>query len=467
MYHAELAPLQNAAFDNEQLELLMDGETPSAGPPRQISLSRKLKVSIGAGVVLLLLGVAARLMKPGLSMDAKPLQKIIQADDDSYWSSWVSDSDDEMQGLSEDFSLDGENDVLVYLSGLKDHTGEKEERREWLREKMKKVKSIKTVKALHMYYRIAGKADLFGGPYVDVAEGERARLVIEWGLHKYDGDDWTHYMNEEKATKKPPEGTEAGVGTTASLVTQVYPPDEKFVILILAWLPIGKYPWAGPGGVGAAHTHGQATCNFKFLNAVEGAGNTFYDLSGGNSTITDMFQDGLPHKGGCKDHDYRPILVNPKVGRQFIESKDLMGDTSGYIQDDLGAHSIDNMNTEEIVYSIHVYYPPYAAAWAFHENKDNNPKGSGCQHRTQDSKTGKRNCKMTYSPTCSTTSMKKYLDEAAAWKEQHGEEHPVKWYHEMCKHVEDYEWLHDQCMNHLSDLLEYAQDDVNDPTLEG
>jgi len=393
---------------------------------------------------LLLLGIAAQKTKPGPSVNVNPVQALIQADEEMH-------------------ILDDEHHVSVFLSGLKDHMGDKEEKRNWLGEQMKKVKSIKTVKALHRYYHIAGKADLFGGPYADIAEGERARHVIEWGLHKYDGDDWSHYMNEAKATKKPPEGAQAGVGTTASLVSQVFPPDEKFVILVLAWLPLGKYPWAGPGGVGAAHTHGQATCNFKFLNAVKGAGNTFYDISGGNSTVTDMFQDGLPHKGGCKDHDYRPILVNPKVGRQWIESKDLMGDVSGYIQDDIGAHSIDNMNTEEIAYSIHVYYPPYAQAWAFHENKDK--PGQNCQRREKNSTKGKRNCIEAYSSSCTTTSMKKYLDEAADFKAEFGEEEPIKWYHQLCKHLKSDEWLHNQCVHHLSDWLQYAQNDVIDPAL--
>merc|ERR1719414_1987816 len=245
----------------------------------------------------------------------------------------------------ETHTLKEEHAVSVLLAGLKDLEGNKTEKRNWVEDRMQRVKSVATVRALHHYYHIIGRSELIGGPYADQAEGQEARKLIELGLHKYDGDDWKEYMNEEKATRKPPNGTQAGVGTTASLVAQVLPPDEKFVILILAWLPIDKYPWAGKGGVGAAHTHGQATCNFKFLNVVEGAGNTFYDVAGGSSTQTDMFNDGLPHKGGCKDHEYKPVLVTPRVGRDFIPSKDLVGATSGYIQDDHGAHSIDNMNS--------------------------------------------------------------------------------------------------------------------------
>jgi len=219
-------------------------------------------------------------------------------------------------------------------------------------------------------------------------------------------------MNETTATKKPPTGPQVGVGATASLISRVWPANSRFVILILAWLPVGKYPWVGVGGVGVAHTHGQATCNFKFLNVVEGAGNTFYDIGDGTSNTTDMFTDGLPHKGTCNDNNYKPILLNPATGRQFIESKDLIGDTSGFIQDDYGAHSIDNLNTEEIVYSIHIYYPPYAHAWAFHQNHDTQHQ-SGCEGREGAPQEGYRNCVTPFSGECGTTSMKLWLEIAA------------------------------------------------------
>jgi len=350
--------------------------------------------------------------------------------------------------------LETEDSVAVYLAGIKNMEAEtKEDKRVWLREKMDGVRSIKTIKALHMYYRIASKEELMGGPYEDVAEGERARLTVEWGLHKYDGDDWHEYMNEEIASRKPPEGAQAGVGTTASLVKQVFPPDERFVILILAWLPVGKYPWVGTGGVGAAHTHGQATCNFKFLNVVEGAGNTFYDLNDGASTVTDMYQDGLPHKGGCNDHDYRPVLLKPGAGREFIPSEDLVGPTSGYIQDDLGAHSIDNMNSSHIAFSIHVYYPPYARAWAFHAGADK--ESQSCDPRYGETPHGKHNCEQTIKEECGTTSMKKYLELAADFKEQHGDDHPVSWYHDMC--ARDHDCLEDKGLEAI---------DVIDDTLE-
>merc|ERR1712241_1308661 len=356
--------------------------------------------------------------------------------------------------------LDSEHAVLSLLSGIKDVDG-KEPKRDWLKGKMDNVDSIQTVRALHMYYRIASQEGLIGGPYKDVPEGERARAVVEWGLHKYDGEDWKDYMNEEDATKKPDEN-EVGVGSSASLITQVMPPDPNFVILILAWLPVGKYPWAGPGGVGAAHTHGQATCNFKFLNAVEGAGNTFYDIAGGNSTQTDIFTDGLPHKGGCKDHEYRPLLLNPRTGREFIPSKDLVGATSGYIQDDGGAHSIDNMNDPEIVFSIHMYYPPYPQAWAFHENKKQH--GQQCKPRSNVTH-GHANCHEPYERFCTTTSMKKYLEKAADWKKNHGDEHPVKWYHTFCKHVKN-EALHKRCTKMYGEWVKHVEDIVTDPTLQ-
>merc|ERR1719282_45212 len=362
--------------------------------------------------------------------------------------------------------LKQEHDVIVHLAGIKNVKGGKEKKREWLRKQMKHIKSIKSLRALHMYYTIAGKEDLFGGPYANQAEGQRAREVIEWGLHRYDGDDWTNYMNETKATLKLPPGAQAGVGTTASLVSQVYPPNEKFVILVLAWLPVGKYPWAGQGGVGAAHTHGQATCNFKFLNAVEGAGNTFYDVAGGSSNVTDMFLDNLAHKGGCKDRRYRPILLNPKDGRKFIPSKDLLGNKSGFIQDDYGAHSIDNLNTTHIAFSIHVYYPPYPEAWAFHEHP--RAHGQQCQPRYGEGK-GFHNCKNTHVPYCATTSMKAYLDRAADYKKTHGDDHPVKWYHELCHRVSKDSFLHKKCVEMGKDFRDddwaYPQDDVQDETL--
>merc|ERR1719282_1599428 len=359
--------------------------------------------------------------------------------------------------------LKQEHDVIVHLAGIKNVKGGKEKKREWLRKQMKHIKSIKSLRALHMYYTIAGKEDLFGGPYANQAEGQRAREVIEWGLHRYDGGDWINYMNETKATLKPPPGAQAGVGTSASLVSQVYPPDEKFVILVLAWLPVGKFPWAGQGGVGAAHTHGQATCNFKFLNAVEGAGNTFYDVAGGTSNVTDMFTDGLPHKGGCKDRDYRPVLVNPKSGRKFIHSKDLLGDKSGFIQDDYGGHSIDNMNTTDIAFSIHVYYPPYPEAWAFHEHAK--AHGQKCVSRHGEG-SGYSNCKHSYMPHCTATSMKLYLEKAADFKKTHGDEHPIKWYHELCHSAKDPD-LKKTCteMAKKDENWEFAQDDVHDETL--
>merc|ERR1719414_803470 len=355
----------------------------------------------------------------------------------------------------ETHTLKEEHAVSVLLAGLKDLEGNKTEKRNWVEDRMQRVKSVATVRALHHYYHIIGRSELIGGPYADQAEGQEARKLIELGLHKYDGDDWKEYMNEEKATRKPPKGTQAGVGTTASLVAQVLPPDEKFVILILAWLPIDKYPWAGKGGLGAAHTHGQATCNFKFLNVVEGAGNTFYDVEGGNSTQTDIFTDGLKHKGGCKDHDYRPLLKNPKTGRAFIPSRDLVGATSGYIQDDGGAHSIDNMNDTEIVFSIHMYYPPYPQAWAFHENKKQH--GQGCKPRDKEGH-GHSNCHEPYERFCTTTSMKKYLDEAADWKKQHGDEHPVKWFHRMCNLLVKDEELHKECTKRYGNWVPHVED---------
>jgi len=363
-----------------------------------------------------------------------------------------------------DHVLEDEHSVSVLLAELKDQTGDLDKQRDWVEERMKRVKSVQTVRALHHYYHIIGRNNLIGGPYKDQAEGQRARKLVEIGLHKYDGEDWKEYMNKEKATRKPPKGAQAGVGTTASLVAQVLPPDEKFVILILAWLPIKKYPWAGKGGVGAAHTHGQATCNFKFLNVVEGAGNTFYDVGGGNSTQTDMFTDGLPHKGGCKDHEYRPLLLNPKTGRQFIPSKDLVGPTSGYIQDDGGAHSIDNMNDSEIVFSIHMYYPPYPQAWAFHQNRKQH--GQMCKPRASNVTHGHANCHEPYERFCTTTSMKKYLDEAADWKKNHGDEHPVKWYHRMCSIFKNNPELHKRCTKKGGKAINYVEDIVTDPTLQ-
>eukprot|EP00416_Gambierdiscus_australes_P014571 CAMPEP_0171069912 /NCGR_PEP_ID=MMETSP0766_2-20121228/9427_1 /TAXON_ID=439317 /ORGANISM="Gambierdiscus australes, Strain CAWD 149" /LENGTH=470 /DNA_ID=CAMNT_0011526331 /DNA_START=65 /DNA_END=1477 /DNA_ORIENTATION=- len=341
--------------------------------------------------------------------------------------------------FTKDDVLEDEDAVKMLLSGLSDISGGKEAKRWWVGMKMHNVKSIKSLKALHKYYSMAGAEGLFGGPYADQEEGQRARKVIEWGLHKYDGDDWKEYMNEEKATRKPPKD-QVGVGSTASLISQVYPPNEKFVILVLAWLPIGKYPWAGHGGVGAAHTHGQATCNFKFLNAVEGAGNTFYDIAGGASKVTDMFEDGKPHKGGCKDHDYVPILVNPEAGREFIHSKDLMGNTSGFIQDDNGAHSIDNLNTTHIAYSVHVYYPPYAEAWAFHEKLGIH--GQKCLRRAGDGGKGLSNCENTHHRKCTATSMKQYLEAArdlkkfeAEHRDEAEEEASGQWFRSVFRQV--------------------------------
>jgi len=363
--------------------------------------------------------------------------------------------------------LKDEHAVSVLLAGLPEVEGDKTEKRKWVVDRMHRVKSVATVRALHHYFHIVGKSALIGGPYKDQAEGQEARNLIELGLHKYDGEDWKEYMNEEKATRKPPKGKQAGVGTTASLVAQVLPPDEKFVILILAWLPIDKYPWAGKGGVGAAHTHGQATCNFKFLNVVENAGNTFYDVGGGDSKQTDMFTDGLAHKGGCKDHEYKPILLSPKVGREFIPSKDLVGPTSGYIQDDHGAHSIDNLNSTHIAFSIHVYYPPYRMAWAFHENTRKNEterKAQKCAARHGEDD-GHANCENSYESFCTKTSMDKYLNEAADWKKEHGDEHPIKWYHKFCEEIE-IPWLHKQCTDQYGKYAKHVEDIVSDPTLQ-
>jgi len=305
--------------------------------------------------------------------------------------------------------------VENFLAEIKDVQGGKEQKRAWLKEKMEQVNSITSLNALHKYYSIAGDEDLFGGPYADQNEGQAARATIEWGLHKYNGVDWSHYMNKDKATKAP-DGEQVGVGSSANLIAQVYPPHEKFVVLVLAWLPVDKYPWVGPGGVGVAHTHGQATCNFKFLNVVEGAGNTFYDIGGSKANFTEMFLDGQPHHGGCKNHGYKPILLNPEMGRQFVPSKDLVGSKSGFIQDDYGAHSIDNLNTEEIAYSIHVYYPPYPEAWAFHEDPvfdSSLEDGQECAKRHPNSTS---NCKHPRHRKCGVTSMKAYLERAREYK---------------------------------------------------
>lgn len=227
-------------------------------------------------------------------------------------------------------------------------------------------------------------------------------------------------------------------GATASLIHQVQPPHEKFVILLLAWMPLGKYPEISRGGVGVAHTHGQAACSFKFLKAVQGCGNTFYDITGTMSdgsgtksavpnkntfTETNIFDDGEKHTGACDDPNYKPILVDPGMGREYIESDQILGENVAYIQDELGAHSIDNLNTEEIAYSIHIYYPPYEAAWTFHQHHQDAAHGCArdnsqqCVGRLDDEvEQGWKNCMHPHEGVCRETNMKAYLADAYALK---------------------------------------------------
>jgi len=312
----------------------------------------------------------------------------------------------------------------------------KQEKYNWLETEMNRVENIDNLNALHEYFSQTGDEGLVGGPYANMDENNLARDVVHLALKKYNGTDWQNVMNDEKLTAEPKEESRQFAGATASLIHQVQPPHEKFVILLLAWMPMGKYPKISMGGVGVAHTHGQAACSFKFLKAVQDCGNTFYDITGTMSdgsgtksavpnynTFTDakIFDDGEKHTGSCYDPNYKPILVNPKMGRQYIESHQILGENVAYIQDELGAHSIDNLNTEEIAYSIHIYYPPYEAAWAFHQHHQNPAHGcerdhtQSCEARLDEQDhpaQGWKNCEHPHGGECRTTNMKAYLADA-------------------------------------------------------
>jgi len=62
--------------------------------------------------------------------------------------------------------------------------------------------------------------------------------------------------------------------------------------------------------------------------------------------------------------------------------------------------------------------------------------------------------------------MKKYLDEAADWKKEHGDEHPVKWYHRLCKLAINNTLLHEKCTKHYGNWVKHVEDIVTDPTLQ-
>lgn len=309
---------------------------------------------------------------------------------------------------------------------------------EWLENAMNDVENIGDLGALHEYFSKTGDAGLVGGPYANMDENNMARDVVHLALKKYNGSDWNEYLNDEKLTAQPKGESRQFAGATASLIHQVQPPHEKFVILLLAWMPLGKYPEISRGGVGVAHTHGQAACSFKFLKAVQGCGNTFYDITGTMSdgsgtksavpnkntfTETNIFDDGEKHTGACDDPNYKPILVDPGMGREYIESDQILGENVAYIQDELGAHSIDNLNTEEIAYSIHIYYPPYEAAWTFHQHHQNAAHGctrdnsQQCVGRLDDEvEQGWKNCMHPHEGVCRETNMKAYLADAYALK---------------------------------------------------
>jgi len=185
------------------------------------------------------------------------------------------------------------------------------------------------------------------------------------------------------------------------------------------------------------------------------------------SKVTEMFKDGKEHKGGCKDHAYRPILLKPDVGRQFIESKDLIGPKSGFIQDDYGAHSIDNLNTTDIVFSIHVYYPPYPEAWAFHKNPKNKEQKT-CKAR-KGITGGHSNCKESYFKTCTPTSMKLYLKKAFEYEKGNPKDNVrPEWYKQLCNGVAAAlnPTMKEECDKKWDELLKYPQfDQLTDPTI--
>jgi len=168
-----------------------------------------------------------------------------------------------------------------------------------------------------------------------------------------------------------------------------------FQILLLTWLP---------GKKGAIHTHGESACAFKFLKDVNmdvkleklhrdpkvpsederfvlgeegktwGAVNHFYDVNADrkyNKTVA--FRDGRKHVGYALDPDNYTPALRSTTPRATLSSLELSGRAVGYIQDDLGAHSIDNYG-EHHAYSVHIYFPPYAKTFVFTKfNADGSP----------------------------------------------------------------------------------------------
>jgi len=180
-----------------------------------------------------------------------------------------------------------------------------------------------------------------------------ARQVVDKCVELYNGDDWkakVPVLTEEYQHK---------IGVKQDAYEKDDAMNHYFTIYLMTWKPQKE---------GVIHTHGESACSFKFLKETDGAANLNFELDR-RTYHTNAFTDGKEHKGFAvaqddpRARDYKANLKS-LTAYEVIQSRDLIGKKVAYIQDDIGAHRIDNMGLEH-VYSIHIYYPAYEYFWLF------------------------------------------------------------------------------------------------------
>eukprot|EP00928_Gymnodinium_smaydae_P006787 TRINITY_DN1241_c0_g4_i1.p1 TRINITY_DN1241_c0_g4~~TRINITY_DN1241_c0_g4_i1.p1 ORF type:complete len:765 (-),score=97.87 TRINITY_DN1241_c0_g4_i1:146-2440(-) len=216
---------------------------------------------------------------------------------------------------------------------------------------MKKMSTVESILSLDALEEVLNAAVAFGiiaTVYDDKAHQELARLVVDKSVELYAGDDWKD---------KVPVDRDFGpfnlkMGTKQLAYGEL---NHFFTIYLMTWLP---------GKRGLVHTHGESACSFKFLSATPGAANLNFKLKGEGTSLTRAFLDGAKHHGYTEDPDKYHAALDSLRPFERVEAESLLGKKVAYIQDDIGAHRIDNDGTAP-VHSIHVYYPAYEAAWVF------------------------------------------------------------------------------------------------------
>jgi len=214
--------------------------------------------------------------------------------------------------------------------------------------KLHQVESIWSLDALSEVLNAAVAFDIIATVYDDVLHQTLARQVVDKCVELYSGRDW-----KDKVPVKERDFSEFNVkmGTKQVAYGET---NHFFTIYLMTWLP---------GKEGIIHTHGESACSFKFLSATRGAVNNNYELGEG-TRLTRAFRDGALHKGYTGEPEKYHATLNSLDPVSVIQSEDLMGKKVAYIQDDIGAHRIDNKGKEE-VHSIHIYFPAYEATWVF------------------------------------------------------------------------------------------------------